>query len=419
MPSRVTEASAAALPVAVVGASTSGLLTAIRLAETGRSVRVFERSPSAEVAQRTLIVTDELLEVAGDVAAGAVTNRIDAFEIVAGARRLEIPLSRPDLVIERATLLADLAARAEAVGVDVRWGTPFAGLETRGEQLMMIAGGDGNPFTETRVQTLVGADGMTSRVAATLRWPRPARLSLIQAIVALPAGMPSNVSTVWFQPERTPYFFWLVPESPERAAVGLISEDARSARRVLDDFLVDEGFRPLEYQAARIPGYERWIPPHRKVGAADVYLVGDAAGHVKVTTVGGIVNGFRGATAVADAVVNGYSRRVFRPLRRELDAHLRIRNVLHGLGESGYETLLELFDDGLTRRIGRTNRDRPVRMLARAVAAQPRLVTFAAAAIARRAFAPARPRTEPVVTSQPRVAWAMDTAANDHLESAR
>jgi flavin-dependent dehydrogenase len=412
--------------VAIVGASTSGLLTAIRLAEAGKRVRLYERSRSAAAARRTLIVTDELMELAGDVAAGAVTNQIDAFEIIAGSRRLEVPLTKPDLVIERATLIADLAARAEAAGVELSWGSSFAGLEIRGDDVMMVLGERGH-LTKQRVTTLVGADGMSSRVASTLAWPRPSRLSLIQAIVRVPRGTPENVSRVWFEPDSTPYFFWLVPESATRAAVGLISEDGRTARRVLDSFLVREHFEPVTYQAARIPGYDRWIPPHRKIGRSDVYLVGDAAGHVKVTTVGGIVNGFRGAEAVVGAITGGTRRRPFRGLRRELDTHLLIRRVLHGMGTREYETLLTLFNDSLTRRAGATTRDRPARLLVQSLLAQPRLVTFGAATVLRSmlrgpAAAPNQPPSErPVSLPGGRSSWGLLTgrAAKEELESAR
>lgn len=408
--------------VAIVGASTSGLLTAIRLADAGREVHVFERSRAAVETERTLIVTEELLEVAGDVASGSVTNEIESFEIIAGDRKLEVPLNRPDLVIERAILLRDLVARATDAGVDIHWGRAFAGLETRGDDLMMLVKDEGGPLREAHVSTLVGADGMSSRVASTLQWIRPPRLSLIQAIVKMPLGMPANVSTVWFEPDLTPYFFWLVPESSSRAALGLISEDGRSARKVLDGFLAAKGFEPITYQAARIPAYAGWIPPHKRIGTSDVYLVGDAAGHVKVTTVGGIVTGFRGAASVADAVRIGRPAKAFRSLRRELDAHLWARRVLHGLDVDAYESLLELFGEPLKRCVGRTNRDHPVKMIAQSIAAQPRLIPFALKALAR-TRRPASLRNgsseaEPVVGSTP--AWgALPARAAADLERAR
>ena len=57
---------------------------------------------------------------------------------------------------------------------------------------------------------------------------------------------------VWFLPEDTPYFYWLIPESPERAVVGLIGEEGQETRQRLERFLEKRGLTPIEYQGARI-----------------------------------------------------------------------------------------------------------------------------------------------------------------------
>ena len=87
--------------------------------------------------------------------------------------------------------------------------------------------------------------------------------------------------------------------------MGLIGEDGSRTRAVLEHFLEKRHLEPRGFQGARIPIYTGWIPVRRQLAGGDVYLVGDAAGQVKVTTVGGIVTGFRGAVAVAEAILNG------------------------------------------------------------------------------------------------------------------
>ena len=84
----------------------------------------------------------------------------------------------------------------------------------------------------------------------------------------------------------------------------------------LEQFLEKRKLDPIEFQGARIPVYKRWIPVRRKVGGASVYLVGDAAAQVKVSTVGGIVTGFRGAVGVAESILNGGESRELRRLLR-------------------------------------------------------------------------------------------------------
>jgi len=133
------------------------------------------------------------------------------------------------------------------------------------------------------------------RVARAAGWPPVETVPLMQAIVKLPKDCPPDTTRVWFVPDDTPYFYWLVPESAERGALGIIGEDGRDTKRCIEKFLEKKEMEPLEWQGARIPVYRKWVPVQRSMGKGDVYLVGDAAAQVKVSTIGGIVTGFRGA----------------------------------------------------------------------------------------------------------------------------
>ena len=75
----------------------------------------------------------------------------------------------------------------------------------------------------------------------------------------------------------------------------------------------------LNFRARASRCTKKWVPVRRQVGNGSVYVVGDAAGQVKVTTVGGIVTGFRGALGVAEAILYGGASAELRSLRRELN----------------------------------------------------------------------------------------------------
>jgi flavin-dependent dehydrogenase len=199
---------------------------------------------------------------------------------------------------------------------------------------------------------------------------------LLQAIVGLPEGMSSDTTRVWFIPDDTPYFYWLVPDSPGRGVLGLIGEEGPETRRALERFLEKQHLEPLEYQAARIPVYSKWVPVHRRLGGGEVYLVGDAAGHVKVTTVGGIVTGLRGAVGVSEAILNGKPGRKLRDLRRELDIHLLIRRVIHNFNQTRYSRLVDLLNDRTRQDLEEHTRDEPGGVLWRLCLHQPRLLLF-------------------------------------------
>lgn len=364
--------------VAIVGASAAGLFTAARLARAGRRVRVVERNAAFPGARRTLIATARLSEELGPVTDGAVVNEVRTFELFADGKFATIELRKPDLVLERSRLLCDLADDAQRAGAEVLFAHRFVDVTREGGQMKLLARAPGRGGDRVwACDDLIGADGALSRVAQGAGWPRQTTVPLVQARVRTPDGMPRDTVRVWFRPEDTPYFYWLIPEEDGTGVLGLIGGTRRSVRPRLDTFLRAKGLRPLEYQAARIPLYTRWRPVRRPFVDGSVYLVGDAAGHVKPTTVGGLVTGFRGASAVVERMLGLGSRRI-RSLRRELDRHLLVRRALNRFGEREYAKLIDLLGRPENALLGSYSRDDTHRLLWRLFAREPRIALVGA-----------------------------------------
>jgi flavin-dependent dehydrogenase len=361
--------------IAIIGGSAAGMFTAQLLARRGARVQVFEGASQLEPRPRTLIVTAQMLDMVGRSSRQAITNEISRFELFTDGRVAEISLRRPDLIVERSRLIRGLAKQAEAAGAKILLGRRFLQMHAAAQQLQVVVERNEDGQTETvRTPTVVGADGAVSRVAQTAGWPQQSTVPLVQAIVPLPRGMAASVARVWFIPEDTPYFYWLIPESSTQGALGLIGENGAQTRTVLKRFLERHHFEPLEFQAARIPLYTGWIPIRRQLAGGEIYLVGDAAGHVKVTTVGGIVTGFRGALGVAEAILNGGTSRRLKALKRELDVHLLIRRVLHNYKQADYSRLVDLINATVRPDLEVCTRDEPGKMLFRLCLHEPRLL---------------------------------------------
>jgi flavin-dependent dehydrogenase len=113
---------------------------------------------------------------------------------------------------------------------------------------------------------------------------------------------------------------------------------------------------------------------HRRIGNGSVYLVGDAAAQVKVSTVGGTVTGFRGALGVAEAILNGGVSRELRNLRRELDLHLLLRRSMHDFQQADYSRLVDLLNDPARQSLSLYSRDEAWKILWRVCLQQPRLI---------------------------------------------
>ena len=102
--------------------------------------------------------------------------------------------------------------------------------------------------------------------------------------------------------------------------------------------------------------------------------MGDAAGHVKVTTIGGVVTGFIGAQGVTEAILNGGFSKKLRTLKMELINHLLIRKVLNGFTQKDYSNLLDLLMPTTKRSLSYIPRDEGRKLLFNVILKQPRFL---------------------------------------------
>jgi digeranylgeranylglycerophospholipid reductase len=360
-------------PVIVVGGSAAGFYTASKVAQGGKRVRVLESNGDLEPASRTLIVTNHFRNQLGASANESVLNEIRRFELFTDGRSAQVALSKPDLIIERAKLIPALARDARQSGAEISFATRFLGLSpnANGIHVQVESGGRRE---ELRAKSVVGADGAASHVARMSGWAPIETVPLLQAIVRLPKDHQVDTTRVWFVPDDTPYFYWLIPESAERGALGVIGEDGHDTAKCLARFLEKKGMEPLEWQGARIPVYKRWVPVKRRLGKGDVYLVGDAAAQVKVSTVGGIVTGFRGAQAVAESILQIGRGRELLALRWELSTHWLLRRTMHHFRQEHYSRLVDLLNAATRETLSEVTRDESTRLLWNVLRRQPQLV---------------------------------------------
>lgn len=367
-------------PAVIIGASTAGLFTAYLLARGGVPVRLFDEADRLGPPARTLIVTSRLSDVLGYVPSQAIVNRTHTVQLLSSHRCISVHLKQPDLIVEREALVRLLAERAKEAGVEIHLGCRFTGLEADRDGLVLhLESSNGGRIEPLRTRTLIGADGVASRVAREAGLDGRATVSLRQARVAMPPWARADTAQVWFDPQGTPYFFWLVPESAEHAVVGLIAEDQRQARESLERFLAAQKLEPLGYQTAQVP-FSRADSPLWKGGdGSRILLVGDAAGQVKLTTVGGVVTGLCGAEAAARAVLRGTDyRRELGALRGELRLHLLVRRTLNRFAACDYDELLGMMNHRTKGIAASHSRDEIGRLLLPSLLAQPRLLLLAA-----------------------------------------
>jgi flavin-dependent dehydrogenase len=373
------------MKITIIGASTPGLFAAYLLAQTGADVEVYERSGSLNSTPRTLIVTGKISDVLGFIPEDAILNEVSYAELFSKSRSARVEFSRPDLIVERGKLVELLAQRAKDAGARIILKRRFLNYFSTNEGVSVTFRNlESGENSEAQTDILIGADGAFSAVARRGSHNGHYHTALLQARVRMPEQVDPHTYRVWFDPSRTKYFYWLIPESDETAAVGLIAVDARQAGSSLRAFLQEQKLEPIEYQAAMVPMHKFEYSAKVAEISRGVFLIGDAAGQVKVTTVGGVVTGLRGARAVVEAILNGSrTGKEIGELKRELDLHLLVRRLLDGFNDQDYDTLIDFIDGELKNVLSEQTRDELSKMYLKIIASQPRLIMLGAKALLR------------------------------------
>ena len=373
------------MKVTIIGASISGLFTAYLLAKEGVDVEVYERGDALGWPSRTLIVTNTISEILDFVPDEAILNKVRYIELFSRSRSARLELSSPDLVVEREKLLSLLARLAKGTGAEIVLKHQFEGFGQSGRKIVVsLRNLETGEEHRRSTDILVGADGALSAVSRAASRNGHHLTALVQAKVLLPEKANADTSKVWFDSDQTKYFYWLIPESDRVGAVGLITDNIQEADACLKVFLKKRGLETLEFQTALIPMHHfEWLGGFLTPGR-NVFVVGDAAGQVKVTTVGGVVTGLHGARALATAVLNGKNyRKELRELKLELDLHLLVRRVLNWFNEKDYDSLLSMLDGGLKDILQDWTRDELSNSFLSLILKEPRLITLGAKAFLR------------------------------------
>ena len=221
---------------------------------------------------------------------------------------------------------------------------------------------------------LIGADGVQSAVRKSIGIDPVPSVPLLQAVVDLPDGWDSRTTKVWFEVEDTPYFYWLIPRNRNQAVVGLISEQSANIKTLLDGFLAQHNFKPLSFQSGHAALHDGKSPSDFLVGDLPVMLVGDAAGQVKVTTVGGTVTGFMGARDAAGMILGANHRQSRLKVKWELDLHHLIRRLLDQMIPRDYDDLIEMLTPSVTKFLSQHDRDNMRAHFWKLAVLQPRFI---------------------------------------------
>jgi len=338
--------------LAVVGAGPAGSMAAYRAAKLGLKVLILEEhgqagSPPHCAGKLSVKAFQEF-----SLPSQCILNEVrGALFHSPGNLEIEVSKSNPEsYIIDRELFDRRLAeeavnAGAEAVfkckvkQVDFR---PSGGLTVKGSSL------------EVKVPVLIIAEGGTRKLSRSLGFQRLPVLKGIQAEMEDVSLEREDFVEVFFGWKFSPGFFgWLIPTGEGKARIGLcLREDMAemSPRAYLEKMLRE--YPPLKGKVAKARMervYGGLIPVEGPVKRMwhpkGVMVVGDAAGHAKSTTGGGVLFGLKAGWLAGEAAsrlaetgrveeaLRGYQQACLKAFGGELSFTKRARRFLNRLSD--------------------------------------------------------------------------------------
>ena len=330
----------------VVGAGPAGTRFARQAAGQGHDVVVFERGTVGKpLACSGHVSTDIWDFVPADAQEGLRQNEIRGARFHTGGPDSDAfrfyrnePVSN---VIDRVALDRTLAEAARAAGADVREDHTVVGLtERRDAVALTVRGPDG--LERHRGRMVAGCDGPRSRVRELTGMADPGEL--LHGVLGF-VDDPDHDDFVDVHLTVPRFFAWRIPRGEAGVEYGLAAHPAADVSERFERFTAAYGVETERRCSGLIP-----IGPPSSVTAGRVFLVGDAAGHNKPFTGGGILYGMTAADCAArtidpadPATLAAYER----AWREELDREIRLGHLIrraYSAPESLQEAGMALFD---------------------------------------------------------------------------
>ncbi len=340
--------------VAVIGGGPAGSQVAYQLAGMGYGVLVVEQKEGlGEPVCCTGIISQECVSSFA-IDESVIFRRANSAKIFSPSGKL-LSLWRRETqacIVDRAAFNMALASRAQGKGVEYVFNSEVRSIEVGNDKVSIEAVLQGG-FNRFEARVVVVATGFGSRLVEGLG------LGKIDDFVM---GAQAEVETtgvdeveVYLGQEIAPAFFaWLVPTSPLRALVGLLSRHSsgRYLKKLMSSLLSQGKIASAEAELSygRIP-----LKPLARTYNDRLLVVGSAAGQVKPITGGGIYYGLLCADIAAGNLhqalksdflsaknLANYERKWKRKLGRELRVGHWARKFYERLDDNAVDRMFDI-----------------------------------------------------------------------------
>lgn len=182
-------------------------------------------------------------------------------------------------------------------------------------------------------ENLVGSDGPMSQVAKIHGLDKN-RINYMGHQVRIKVKEHKENSIIFYP--HIGHYAWYVPETENTARVGVCT-NIIGGKAVFDAFLKKFQGKIISNQSGLIPTFRPKRKTQIKSNNYKATLIGDSAGHIKNTTGGGIIPGFKAAEHYSKHF-DKYTEN--RQLRKELYAHFIVHNLVKHCNKSEWDQII-------------------------------------------------------------------------------
>jgi digeranylgeranylglycerophospholipid reductase len=347
--------------VAIIGAGPSGLLAASQISRLGYNVTVFEEHQTIGEPNHCsgLISAKGLKRLDIDLSKKFIENKIHGGKVYCpnGDFILFKEKKVRAYVVNRSDFDKYVAEQAQDFGVEIKLGIKIKKLLRNGEKIIGLKTSNDKILSDI----IINGEGVNRRLLFDAKIIDNHKNLLNGFNVELTeVTLDPNLVEVWFNENISKGLFgWVIPLNKEKARIGLATS-RNDAYECLKRFILQR-FNLTQISGVRT-GIVSTSGPLKRTAWPGMMVVGDAAGHTKPTTGGGVVFGglcakIAGETAVKALETEDYSMRVlelyekkWRKLyQRELLAMLALRKLLNKLSNDKMNSIFyNMRETGLT-----------------------------------------------------------------------
>ena len=354
--------------IAIIGAGPAGCYAGYLLAKSGHSITIYENHPQIGTPiQCTGLLTSDFDQL-NLPKESFLVNTFENIDVISPKHKMKV--TQKEYLVCRNKFDNYFGNLAKKAGATVLVNHSFIRKE---DKTLIIKDSVNKAEIAITPDIVIAADGPLSPTAKAYGMYHPERENYygIQATVKGNFD-PNSFQTVFGVNVCPELFAWIVPESSTIARVGLGMR--KNSRAYFDKFMQEHEFTVLEMQAGTIPIYH----PKQKLYRDNCYLLGDAAGFVKATTLGGLVPGLKQAEILAECINTGKNYGLaIKPIARRLKLHLLLRKILDKFSDKDWDRLVSYLNQPKIQNVLQTyTRDNPFPLVGMALLKEPRFLLF-------------------------------------------